>query len=374
MEQKSLSNALGQEVLILNPEYKIRMDKDNRVILAHVLPYEFQKGWVIHPGVGFILSLFDGNHTETEVWEIVRYVGGLTDNQLQGLIKKLRTWQHRIPQLLIPISQVPMSRRYRKTRIDYEELKRFLILPSQVKLDEPHRFYSPLVIVLLPTYRCFADCIYCYAERRKIHSELPLGRIKEIIDEAAELKVFHFSLSGGDPFMRADILEILRHMVYRGFDTTPSTKKPLSWQMVNNLADIGISSVQVSLDTCDPLLADVMTRSREYLKHATQTIRRLLKVGIDARVNAVITSFNIRYIDELCKYLLDLGVTAINLSRYSRSAYRHSDLLFVNDEDIKILQEKVEQIRHRYPDAHITMNYELTKSYYEGRERARWRL
>ena len=58
MEQKSLSNALGQEVLILNPEYKIRMDKDNRVILAHVLPYEFQKGWVIHPGVGFILSLF----------------------------------------------------------------------------------------------------------------------------------------------------------------------------------------------------------------------------------------------------------------------------------------------------------------------------
>lgn len=330
---------------MLNPEWVLKPDK-GRVVLVRVTLIGIEGCIYIHPGVAFILSLFNGRRTIAQVKEIVKHVGGLSQRQLQSCFKLVNALRKQIPNLLVPAKDGVAA---------ILDPRQFLIPADKIDVVPSRRLATPLMLVLMPTYRCPVRCIYCYAERRRIRRELSLRRVKEILDEAAELGVLHITLSGGDPFMRPDILDILAHMYSLGFKFMPATKCELSYRIVRRLADIGIEWVQVSVDCHEPLIADLLTGTKGYLERARRTISRLTKCGINVRINAVLTSLNAKFTVKFAEWLIRLGVRQINFARYSRSAYRHnSDVLFISDAEGKGVQEHVKALRERYPDIEIT--------------------
>lgn len=140
-----------------------------------------------------------------------------------------------------------------------------------------------------------------------------------------------------------------------GYKFIPATKCELSYRVVKRLADIGIQWVQVSMDCHEPLIADLMTGTKGYLERARRTISRLIQCGINVRVNAVLTSYNVKFVVTFAKWLIRLGVRQINFARYSRSAYRHtSDALFISDADGKHVNEHISALQEHHPDIEIT--------------------
>lgn len=126
---------------------------------------------------------------------------------------------------------------------------------------------APLNLIAELTYRCPLQCPYCsnplaFRERRESLSALDWGRVFE---EAAALGVVHVGLTGGEPSARADLSEIVEgaiaadlypHLVTAGLPLTPDG--------LDALADLGLRSVQVSIQDATPEGSDHIAGTRSF--------------------------------------------------------------------------------------------------------------
>lgn len=92
---------------------------------------------------------------------------------------------------------------------------------------KPARLYSglrkkkecrPLSGLLELTYRCNLDCLHCYCKGLECRKrELGFARWRKILDELKEAGCLFLALSGGDPLVRPDFLEIYEYAKRNGF-------------------------------------------------------------------------------------------------------------------------------------------------------------
>ena len=108
---------------------------------------------------------------------------------------------------------------------------------------------APIELVLEVTSRCNLSCRYCYVNGCK--AEPSLSEIKKIIDEAADLSIFQFCISGGECFLRKDIFKILEYAVKKGLDLSIVTNGALlNKNVIKFLDDLNLISIlQISIDS-----------------------------------------------------------------------------------------------------------------------------
>lgn len=118
--------------------------------------------------------------------------------------------------------------------------------------DEPR--VPPLQCVLGVTKRCNSKCVYCDVWRfDDADGDPPLGQLQGILEEIRGLGVERVNLSGGEPLMRKDLVEIIRHGTDVGLAMGIITNGLLlSEARLNSLREAGLRFVSVSIDTLDP--------------------------------------------------------------------------------------------------------------------------
>ena len=68
----------------------------------------------------------------------------------------------------------------------------------------------PATIVISPTMRCNLRCIGCYAGDYSKKDDLPLEYVDKIITEAKKMGTYFYVISGGEPFVIDDMLDIYK--------------------------------------------------------------------------------------------------------------------------------------------------------------------
>lgn len=91
------------------------------------------------------------------------------------------------------------------------------------------RYFSPKKLVISLTRCCFMQCKYCYAGAIYTKNYIPeynlnFHLIEHIIDEAKKFNIYEIDITGGDPFAREDIFQILDLFEKNGIKTNLSTK------------------------------------------------------------------------------------------------------------------------------------------------------
>lgn len=107
------------------------------------------------------------------------------------------------------------------------------------------------VVVWNATRRCNLKCVHCYSrsEDRDFGGELSFAEGKILIDDLARFGSPVILFSGGEPLIRPDILDLMRHAVGNGLRAVVSTNGTLiSEPMAKELKEIGLSYVGISLD------------------------------------------------------------------------------------------------------------------------------
>ncbi|MFY9197545.1 MAG: radical SAM protein [Bacillota bacterium] len=105
----------------------------------------------------------------------------------------------------------------------------------------------PSLIVISPTMRCNMDCTGCYAGRYSKEGEIDTATLDRIITEGKELGIYFYVISGGEPFLREDLLEIAeKHsdavfMVY-------TTGTLIDEHLARRLAELGNMSPAISIE------------------------------------------------------------------------------------------------------------------------------
>ncbi len=69
-------------------------------------------------------------------------------------------------------------------------------------------FPPPFFLVLSPTMRCNLCCDGCYAAKYEKGDELNTGEIHRLLEEAKGMGIYFITISGGEPFIRQDLLDI----------------------------------------------------------------------------------------------------------------------------------------------------------------------
>ena len=67
---------------------------------------------------------------------------------------------------------------------------------------------APFFFVISPTMSCNLNCRGCYAAEYNKENDLPYEIIDRIFSEAKQMGIYFINVSGGEPFMRKDLLQL----------------------------------------------------------------------------------------------------------------------------------------------------------------------
>lgn len=84
--------------------------------------------------------------------------------------------------------------------------------PFFSKLRKCADTYRTTLAAIELTNRCNAGCEYCFINKNEIKSELSTLQLHQVIDKLDEANILMVNLTGGELFLREDILEILEHL------------------------------------------------------------------------------------------------------------------------------------------------------------------
>lgn len=204
------------------------------------------------------------------------------------------------------------------------------------------RSFLPKTLVLQVTKKCPMKCKYCYAGSNLEYSnqcaELSLDIIERVLQEATNLGITKIDLTGGDPFARDDILDILNLFDNYGIKTSLSTKIILSDNIIMELKNYKcIDEIQISIDSIKDEEVYKLLGINNYVKNHLSFISKLVKLGINVKTNSVLTRFNIDNIPLLIDKLKQLEVKKIVLSPYMSNLFNRNEDFFPSVEQYKKL-------------------------------------
>ena len=161
-------------------------------------------------------------------------------------------------------------------------------MPQRVVKDKFERPILSLRITL--TNRCNVNCIYCHHDGMVSSSqEMTPDEIYRICKIAKKIGVRKIRLSGGEPLIRKDIVEIVSKINSIGFkDISMTTDGILLEKYAKDLKDAGLDRVNVSFDTLNRDTYEFITR-KDYLSTAKNGILKSVEVGFyPVKINMVL--------------------------------------------------------------------------------------
>ncbi|WP_202319951.1 GTP 3',8-cyclase MoaA [Archaeoglobus neptunius] len=138
------------------------------------------------------------------------------------------------------------------------------------------------------TNRCNLECFYCHKEgERNPGKEMSPDRIVEIAKAFHKLGVKKLKITGGEPLLRKDILDIIQEMPE--FDEiSMTTNGILLEKYAEELRECGLSRVNVSLDTLNAEKYRFITKVGDVEK-VVSGISRACEVGLTpVKVNMLV--------------------------------------------------------------------------------------
>lgn len=152
------------------------------------------------------------------------------------------------------------------------------------------------VVVWNCTRRCNLKCVHCYSrsENQLYEGELTTEEGVRLIDDLATFGAPVILFSGGEPMMRADLLELARHATAAGLRAVISTNGTLiTRERADDLKQVGLSYVGVSLDG----LRETHDRFRGHrgaFDEALEGIRNCRAAGIKVGLRFTINARNVQ--------------------------------------------------------------------------------
>jgi radical SAM protein with 4Fe4S-binding SPASM domain len=162
------------------------------------------------------------------------------------------------------------------------------------------------------TARCNLRCAHCYyTGEGPREAELSTDEIKRVIEELSAYGVGNIVFSGGEPFLRKDIMEIISCVAGYAFTdvSIASNGTLINRQDARKLKKTGVS-VQVSIDGDTASLHDVIRGVNGAFEDALRGIKLLQEEDVPVSTCTVVTTMNVERIPAIIALMRDLRVNS----------------------------------------------------------------
>ena len=151
-------------------------------------------------------------------------------------------------------------------------------------------FERPIISLRITiTNRCNENCIYCHHDGMvSSKDEMTPDEIYRICKIAKKLGVKKIRLSGGDPLVRKDIVEIVEKIGSLNFkDISLTSNGVLLEKYAKDLKEAGLNRVNISLDSLNRDTYKFVT-NMDYLNEAKAGILKSVEVGLyPVKINGI---------------------------------------------------------------------------------------
>ena len=180
-------------------------------------------------------------------------------------------------------------------------------LVEQIEVATDFHFGAPLMAWLELTRLCNLRCPHCFVEGGLARAgELSTDRIMRLLDEWADMGVFSVILTGGEPTMHPDFVEILNHAHGLGFTVGVATNAmPITERMLTRIPrDDVILSVSI-----DHLHGQGARKSLNDFEYVTRKLLMMQDAGFNTSIMTTTSSTNIHQLREIIEWAIAQDVS-----------------------------------------------------------------
>lgn len=141
------------------------------------------------------------------------------------------------------------------------------------------------------TDACNFRCTYCLPDENMVFTPpahlLQTQEIIQLSEQFVQLGITKIRLTGGEPLMRKDVDQLLAHLGKLPVSITMTTNAALLHRHLEALWASGMRSINISLDTLNPLTFLALTKRNEF-ETVYQNIQLALERGFSIKINVVV--------------------------------------------------------------------------------------
>jgi pyrroloquinoline quinone biosynthesis protein E len=210
----------------------------------------------------------------------------------------------------------------------------------------------PMSLLAELTHRCPLQCPYCSNPLAldKAAAELDTQTWRRVIEEANALGVLQTHFSGGEPTLRRDLAELVRHASGLGQYTNLITAAVLLDQAkVEALADAGLDHVQISIQGSEPANANRIGGYKDGHARKLAVAGMVRAAGLPLTINAVVHRQNLEHLGAIIELAVELGAKRLEVAhvQYYGWALVNRAALMPTREQTERSVEMVEEARAR---------------------------
>jgi MoaA/NifB/PqqE/SkfB family radical SAM enzyme len=168
----------------------------------------------------------------------------------------------------------------------------------------------PFLVFWEITRACALVCSHCRAEAqaRRHPDELDFAEAKHLIGQLAELAPPMLVLTGGDPLMRRDALDLVREATAAGLHVglSPSATELLMRADFADIKAAGVKRMSLSLDGATRESHDAFRGVSGTFERTIEAIQRSHAVGLDLQINTTLTRGNLHEFEAFKNLMYEL--------------------------------------------------------------------
>jgi len=177
----------------------------------------------------------------------------------------------------------------------------------------------PFLVALNLTRRCNLNCAHCYLDAGTRNGdatgELSTDEVKDVLDDIAAMSdetmvVF----TGGEPLLRADLVELVQHASDLGLMAVIGTNgMALNDRRVSALKDAGAQGAGISLDSLNTAAHDAFRGLPGSWVRAMAGIDACRRGDLRFQIHFSVTDDNAHELDAMIAYAKDVGAFVLNI-------------------------------------------------------------
>ena len=175
---------------------------------------------------------------------------------------------------------------------------------------------KPIFVCWETTKSCLLACKHCRAKaiRRSLPGELDHDSGLRLIDQLKEFGEPYpaLLLTGGDPLMRSDLLDLLKHAKDQGIYTAvaASVTPLLSVEMLRQMRELDVDIVSVSLDGASAESHDALRGVPGTWSATIQAVKNARSCGLRMQINTTVMRNNLWELADTFHVVKEAGAVA----------------------------------------------------------------
>lgn len=220
----------------------------------------------------------------------------------------------------------------------------------------PKIMRSPRIVRLEISSNCNLRCLYCYYFENSAvdYSNLPTEQWLQFFVELGSMAVTDVSLSGGEPFLRPDLTDLIDGIVQNKMRFGINSNGTLiNDHIAEYIAETHrCNYVQVSIDGSSSEVHDSCRGEGSFVK-AVRGIKTLQRHDVPVVVRVTLHHHNVHDIANIAAFLLDeLGLSgfSINSAGYIGACRKNADEVLLTRQDRQIAMDDLLNLPQKYAD------------------------